>query len=118
MAVTITIVGPAGRKSIAWHDAGSRSMRANPQWCRQNADQPRGATADHPGAHSRSPTAAVALPLAPAHCPTTADPPQVGIGPKAAPERKSPTSGAGLSACTTENFLWLPDLGSNQGPTD
>ena len=44
--------------------------------------------------------------------------PQLGIGPDATSERKKPNLLAELSACTTSNFLWLPDLGSNQGPTD
>jgi len=59
-----------------------------------------------------------ALPLRKPLPHTAANHPQVGIGPDALPERKKPNLSAELIACTTRNFLWLPDLGSNQGPTD
>jgi len=97
---------------------GTRSMLANGQRCRQNADLPRSTTTDPARTRTRRPTARPSPSLAQAPCPTPPTPPQLGIGPDARPERKKPNLSAELSACTTMNFLWLPDLGSNQGPTD
>ena len=95
-------------------------LPANGQWCRQNADHPGGASTD-PAGRTRRASARPSPSLAQAPCPTPRSAtPQVGIGPDATPERKKPSLvvWAELSACTTANFLWLPDLGSNQGPTD
>jgi hypothetical protein len=66
-------------------------MVADRQRCRQNADQPRGATTDPPGRTLTCLHRAVALPLHKPPAPHRQTHPQVGIGPEARPERKKPS---------------------------
>lgn len=64
------------------------------------------------------PNPSIARPFQPQKPGPRPDPPSGRYRPGRRPERKKPDLNGRAKRLYSRKFLWLPDLGSNQGPTD